>query len=224
MTELETAIFGNARLNEASLTSYSFALEDDKYVYRKPILNNEFELTVYVKKSGDVDSNLTDLATGDPYVLYKLPSAHGEYVTAIRDEIKEVLKDIRDHCFVKGYHTTDAFFFLCDYCHDHYGEELEYLWDDENCILRRSDNRKWYAVIMRVSLTKLGLNEDRIASVLALRGNPDEIDMRTLFPGYHLNKKSWVSMILDERSSKEEIVQRIETSRGLALGKKKGKA
>lgn len=221
MSELEMSIFGQARLQKEKLGNYGFIENEGSYQWHTSIHNGDFELAVIIKKDGTVDSNLIDLATGDPYVLYKLPNAHGDYVGSIRDEIKEVLKDIRAHCYLQGSHTSDAFFFLRDYCHATYNESLEYLWDDDNCILRRQDNRKWYAVICRVSLQKLGINEEKIASVLVLRGNPLDIDGRTIFPGYHLNKKSWVSMVLDERSSKEEIARRIDASRELALGKRK---
>ena len=209
------------RLKEETLIPYGFRLEEGHYVYSKSIRNGEFSLDVLVEKDGTIDTRLTDLETGDPYVLYKFPTVHGEYVGAIRDEIHEIVKDIEEHCFTQGYHTSEECFFLLDYCMNTYGEEPEYLWHDENCILRRKDNKKWYAVLMRVNLRKVGLEEDRVSSLLAVRGNPDEIDMRMLFRGYHLNQKSWVSMVLDGRTSFEEIAHRIDQSRELALGKKK---
>ncbi len=223
MSEYESGLLGNARLKEAELIPYGFHRDGDGYLYIKRICNGDFELHIKIENSGTMDSKVIDFETQEPYVLYKLPSVHGDYVGAIREEVKSVIKDIKEHCYIQGDHTTPNFFFVRDYCLEQYQEELEYLWHDENCILRRKDNRKWYAVIMRVSLRKLGLEEDKKESIIALRGDTSLIDNECIFPAYHLNKKSWVSVVLDERTPKELLIQRIEESRELALGKGKKK-
>ena len=219
MFEFERGLIGDAKVKLDALRDYGF---DSEGCYRKPIRDGAFTLSVHVEPSGEMESDLIDNETGDPYNLYKLPSAHGEYLTSLRDEIKAVIKDIKAHCYVVGVHVDGDFFFLRDYCRDSYAEELEYLWgDEENAILRRKDNRKWYAVVMRVPYVKMGIDREGKCTALALRGDPSEVDMNVLFPGYHLNKKYWVCMILDGRCPREDIVRRLETSRELALQKGK---
>lgn len=222
MSEFEDAIIGNARLNAEALIPFGFVKQGDSYLYERPIVGNAFTLKVLINETGELNTELTDNETLDTYNLYRLPNAHGEFVTSVRDAIKEVLQEIKARCYVLGAHNSDAFFFVRDHFESAYGEKLEYLWDDdENCILRRADNRKWYAVIMRVAFEKLGIQEEGMTSVIAFRGDPIEVDGKTLFPGYHLNKKYWVTMVLDGRSPKEELLRRLEASRELAL--KKGK-
>lgn len=40
-----------------------------------------------------------------------------------------------------------------------YGTVPEYPWQDDNAVLRRKNNEKWYAVVLRVDASKLGLAE-----------------------------------------------------------------
>ena len=221
MSSFESAYLSNAKLVIDALVPFGFTPIEDGFLYERKILNDEFLLRLNVKQDGTMDSTLIEVETGEPYTLYKVEAAHGEYVGMVREAVKEVILEVKKKCYQVGDHVSEEFVFVRDFCRLTYGEELEYLWDDENCILRREDNKKWYAVIMKISLKKLGIDDDSVKSVLALRGNPENVDGKTLFPGYHLNKKYWVTIVLDERSPRSFIQECLEQSRELAL--KKGK-
>ncbi|MBR3153114.1 MAG: MmcQ/YjbR family DNA-binding protein, partial [Clostridia bacterium] len=47
------------------------------------------------------------------------------------------------------------------------------------------------------------------------------IDNKKIFPGYHMNKKSWITIKLDNSVETEEIIHLIDNSYELSLGKKK---
>ncbi len=51
--------------------------------------------------------------------------------------------------------TKQEFF---EYCLDTYGTSPDYPFDEdfETAVLRHADNRKWYAIVMRVSRHKFG--------------------------------------------------------------------
>ena len=67
---------------------------------------------------------------------------------------------------------------------------------------------------------KLGIGSDETAEILDLRILPEKIasliDERRFFPGWHMNKKSWYTILLDESVSSEELFMRIDESRSLA--------
>lgn len=79
----------------------------------------------------------------------------------------------------------------------------EFLWEKFplNAVLRRTDNRKWYAVLMRVSREKLHLLGDGTAEIVVMKLNPPLIDTLLTRPGflpaYHMNKSNWVIVLLD---------------------------
>ena len=90
------------------------------------------------------------------------------------------------------------------YCFDTFGTSPDYPFDEdfETAVLRHSDNRKWYALIMRISRRKLGLPSDEAVDVVNLKlptdmfgsfGSDDGV-----YPAYHMNKLHWISVILPD--------------------------
>jgi len=81
-----------------------------------------------------------------------------------------------------------------------YGIAPEYPWQDDNAVLRRKDNEKWYAVVLRVAASKLGPAETGEIELLNVKCDPVLLaSLRTqtgYFPAYHMNKEKWLSVRL----------------------------
>ena len=97
-----------------------------------------------------------------------------------------------------------------DYCHRTYGTLPDYPFEDlhETAVLRHGDNRKWYAIVMRVSRRKFGFESDEVIDVVNLKlplemfgsfGNGDGV-----YPAYHMNKLHWISVLLPD--APEDVV------------------
>ena len=58
-----------------------------------------------------------------------------------------------------------------EYCLHTYGTSPDYPFDEdfETAVLRHSDNRKWYAIVMRVSRRKFGFDSDEVINVVNLK-------------------------------------------------------
>lgn len=103
-----------------------------------------------------------------------------------------------------------------------YGDELEFLWPKfpNNAIWRRKDSGKWYAALLVVSKKKLGIDSDDIVEIINLRMDPEMliflVDNKKYYPGYHMNKRHWCTIILDGSVPLEEIYARIDESFVLA--------
>lgn len=97
-----------------------------------------------------------------------------------------------------------------------YGTEPDYPWNDWNCVLRHKHNSKWYALVVEICESKLGLPGDRIVDVLNIKCDPLLIGSLRMkpgfFPAYHMNKDKWVSVIMDGTVPSEEIVDLIKLS------------
>ena len=111
---------------------------------------------------------------------------------------------------------------IISYIKNTYGDELEYLWQKfpNNAVVRRCDNKKWYAAILTISRKKLGFDSDETVEIIDLRLNPEEmettVDNIKYFPGYHMNKKHWITLCLDGTVHTKEIFARIDNSYKLA--------
>ena len=98
-----------------------------------------------------------------------------------------------------------------EHCLNTYGTAPDYPFDDwmESAVLRHSDNKKWYAIALRVSRRKFGFESDEVIDVVNLKlptemfGSFGEAD--GVYPAYHMNKLHWISVLLPDAS--EDIVK-----------------
>ena len=110
-----------------------------------------------------------------------------------------------------------------------YHTEPEHLWAKypEDVVLRHSSNRKWYALIMNVHRSKLGFEEDSYVDILDVKVDPVMADSFRLkegiLPGYHMNKGSWITILLDGTVPMDLIELLLDTSYELTGIKKKSR-
>ena len=115
-----------------------------------------------------------------------------------------------------------------EYCSGTYGTSPDYPFDEdfETAVLRHRDNRKWYALVMRVSRRKFGLDSDEVIDVVNLKlptemfGSFGAVD--GVYPAYHMNKLHWISVILTD--APEGVVKFLVNASFEATKSKKGKA
>ena len=109
------------------------------------------------------------------------------------------------------------------YAERKYGTRLEFLWNDDNSVMRRRDNAKWYLAILPVQRNKIGLDGEGKIEIIDLRAPKEELpkllDGVNYLPAYHMNKKSWFTIPLDGRVSAEIIFALIDMSYELAKKK-----
>lgn len=105
-----------------------------------------------------------------------------------------------------------------------YGTEPDYPWMDQNAVLRHADNKKWYALVLSVGADKLGLTKEETVDVINVKCDPVLIgSLRTkngFFPAYHMNKNSWISILLDPAVSDGEVKGLIDLSYELTQSKR----
>ena len=98
-----------------------------------------------------------------------------------------------------------------EHCLDTYGTSPDYPFDEdfETAVFRHTDNRKWYAIVMRVSRRKFSFDSDEVIDVVNLKlptemfGSFDAAN--GVYPAYHMNKLHWISVLLPDAS--DDIVQ-----------------
>lgn len=215
-------IFKYKKVKLNTLEDYGFTKNSDLYTIEQDIMDGEFTLSVQIDSQGQLDTNLIEKATGEEYMLYKT-NAQGAFIGEVRTAVGEVLSRIADTCYETAIFKTPQAQMVIDYVRTAYGDELEFLWAKfpDNAVVRRKDNRKWYAALLTMSRRKLGIDSDEMIEVLNLRMKPEGIeavvDNKKYFPGYHMNKKHWITICLDGTLSIEEICGRIDDSYRLAL-------
>ena len=96
-------------------------------------------------------------------------------------------------------------------CLNTFGTSPDYPFDEdfETAVLRHADNKKWYAIAMRVSRRKFGFDSDEVIDVVNLKlptemfGSFGAAD--GVYPAYHMNKLHWISVLLPD--APDDVVQ-----------------
>lgn len=150
----------------------------------------------------------------EEYTLYKVPGAVGGFVGQVRAEVEEILARLRP-----AFCSRQARELLC-YIRTRYGDEPEFLWEStpHNAIVRRKDNRKWYLALLTVPPEKLGLSGAAPLEIVNLRVTRTDLGDWAL-PAYHMNKKNWISVVLDGGVPLDTLLRLIDESYQLVKGK-----
>lgn len=210
------------KVNVEKLQQYGFDNYNENYLLHIPIIDGQMALTVIVDNEGNMHTELIDVLSGDEYVLHHVPSAVGAFVGRVRSEYEEKINEVIDGCYDPDVFKSSQTKEVIAYIFEKYGDHFEFLWpkSPENAIVRRRDNRKWYAAILTISRRKLGVPSDETVEVIDLRIRPEDIkatvDHTFFFPGFHMNKKHWITICLDGTVDNKEIFHRIDVSFSLA--------
>ena len=93
---------------------------------------------------------------------------------------------------------------LCSYLSETYSVESDFPWAKYASyeVFRHKDSRKWFAVVMDINESKLGISGDRIISVVNLKTDPimsgTLVNEKGIYPAYHMNKTSWITVVTEE--------------------------
>ena len=113
-----------------------------------------------------------------------------------------------------------------EYAENQYGSLPEHLWTTFPLysVFRRTDNKKWYAIVMNVQGRKLGLDSDEYIDIVDVKCDPFEKDELLSKPGflpaYHLSRKTWITVLLDGTVDSDTLFDLIDKSYLLASGRK----
>ena len=111
---------------------------------------------------------------------------------------------------------------MIEYIKNKYNDELEFLWEKfpNNAIFRRKDNKKWYAVLLTIPLNKLKIKSNEIVEIIDIKASEEQIneliDNKTVYEGYHMNKKHWITVVLNSSMQNEKLFELIDKSYQLA--------
>ena len=217
MIDIE-AIFRYKIPDREKLIQYGFELSSDTYKKSFPIMRKQFYVVVTVETKGGVSYKVFEADTNEEYVLVHVEHAAGSFVGDIRSACENVLINISNQCFhteiLKGEQTKRIVSFI----KARYDTDPEFLWarDPNSAAFRRKENEKWFALIMTVDKSKIGLSGHGNIEIMDLKDIPENIarrlEERNFYRAYHMNKKHWYTICLDGSIQDEELMKLIESS------------
>lgn len=215
-------IFKSYQFNKEKTRDYGFVENGEVWTYSCQILQGDFIMTVSITPD-NVSFQVFDKETGDLYPQVHMESMRGSFVGSVREACLEILHQIRKACF-------DVQDFICPQTkrimaqvQEKYGNQLEYLWEKspDTAVLRHEDNQKWYAVLMRIPWDKLEKGREGLVEAVNIKHEQvaDLLSKKGIYPAFHMNKRYWLSLTLDDTLSDEMVLELIERSWNLSVKK-----
>lgn len=151
----------------------------------------------------DKDSKIKvfDTETDEEYLPYYIKDFNGEIVNEIRKELKEFLD--------KKNNSTNKKDFIIEYIREKYNIEGENPFKKGVDALVFKKSKKWFGIITNYNKGLL----------INLKNKPEVIeniiDNINILPAYHMNKKHWISLKIENNLDVEEIKKLIDESYNL---------
>ncbi len=212
------------KLNYSKLSKYGFKKHQDYWMYETYLKNNKFKVEISIKDS-EVTTHVKDTKSGEEYILVDLKTTLGEYASEIKATYEDIIADFIAKCTDEDIFKKKQTKAIIKYIKEKYHADLEFLWANlpDAAIWRYAPNQKWYGLLMVITGDKLGLKDSHKYEVLNLRYAKDQvaevIDYEHIFPAYHMNKRSWLTIKLDGTLELATILKLVDNSYNLVAGK-----
>ena len=215
MIRIEDEIFLKKKFDFEKLKEFGFCFENNTYIYSEDFMDGDFKAVIEI--SDVLKGKVIDNNSNEEYMPLRIESFDGEYVCKVREAYKSILKRIADTCCTNVFFAFEQANRITNQIYETYGIKPDFPWNDDNGVFRHLDTRKWFSLIMYVSLDALLKNGDghmlNIINVKIDTSKRDELyEIKGIYPAFHMNHKMWVSIALDETISDDKIMKLIQCS------------
>ena len=208
-------IFKAYQFNSKKAKEYGFIENQGVWTYSLTILKGDFLMKITVEDS-DLTFQVFDQETGELYPQVHMESMRGTFVGSVREACLEVLYSIRKACFEVQEFLCPQTKRIMAFVQEKYGNQLEYLWEKspDTAVLRHEDNQKWYAILMRISWDRLDKGRDGLVEAVNLKHDQvaDLLSQNGIYPAFHMNKRYWISLPLDDTLTDERVLELFKRS------------
>mgnify|MGYP000989755281 FL=1 len=208
-------IFRAYQFNSKKAKEYGFVENQGIWTYSSPILQGDFLMRITVEDS-DLRFQVFDQETGDLYPQVHMESMRGTFVGSVREACLEELFNIRKACFEVQEFICPQTKRIMTRVQEIYENQLEYLWEKspDTAVLRHEDNQKWYAILMRIPWDRLDKGREGLVEAVNLKHDQvaDLLSQNGIYPAFHMNKRYWISLPLDDTLTDEKVLELFERS------------
>ncbi len=197
----------NYTCNVDKLKEYGFSLIDGNYILK---IDLDFNLYCIISLKKDIlEVKVFDKELNEEYILFNTNRN-----TLIHEKVNNIIDDIINKCFIENNIVKT----IIDQIENKYLIIHENPWEEypDHYTFKTLKSKKWFAIIMKINSKKLGFKDDFPCSVINVKLPPetilDLIDYKAYFPAYHMNKKSWISILIDNNTDLQKLFELINIS------------
>lgn len=209
---IEEECFARTTPNFEKLVLYGFQKENDEYTYSKTLKNQHFQAEIKISLSGKITGTVFDLDMESEYTLFRVENNMGAFAGEIKEEYLEVLKDIKDHCFTKNLFLFPQSNRIATFIWNTYHIKPQFLWAKYPGYGVFKKDEKWFGIIMNLKNTKEKKEIEILNVKVEEKYVPTLLKQKGYMEAYHMNKKNWISILLNDTLKDDEIIPFIKES------------
>ena len=214
---MEKELFSNYSIDEKTLREYGFRADGGTLIYTQDLPQEHLRIIITCDRS--LTGKIMDLDFGGEYVNFRMDTSAG-YSAGIRQKFEDLLLDIRDKCCTNQHFQSEQARRISKFIYETFDVMPEFLWPSipTYAAFRRKKGGKWFAVIGSVARGKVDSRSHSGEAVEVINVKVSGDGIQTLlardgiYPAFHMNKKCWVSIILDETLTDAEIQRMVRDS------------
>lgn len=215
---IENEIFKKVRINFSKLEDYGFVKENNFYQCSKEFMEG-FRADIVINEEGFVTGKVYDLSVEEEYTSFRIEHQSGKFVSRVREGYKELLEYIAKNCGDRLYFSSFQANAITSLLMDLYHDAPEFMWEKfpDYGVFKNPNNGKWYGLIANVDRSKLDKDSSGEVEILNVKLDSEKISSllkrKGFYPAYHMNKKNWITIVLDGTIKNEELLDYIKESR-----------
>lgn len=213
---IEEKIFKKYTPNFKKIHDFGFKKQGNKYIFEKSFLNNQFNAIIELDKS--ITGKVIDIENNDEFLPLRIENQEGTFVGEVRTAYEQILIEIRDNCFVENYFVGPQSNRIAKEIEKKFGDKPLFMWEKFPTlgVFKNPKNDKWYGIVMNIEFSKLDKKIKGNVDVINLKLDKDEIQdllkKDGFYPAWHMNKKYWITILLNETLSDTELMNFVEKS------------
>ena len=215
--DIVNEIFKRSHPIKNKLKPFGFVLSNGVYTYKKKFMDDTFEAIITIDKNNVVSGKVIELELNEEYTNIYVDQYTGAFVSNVKEEYINILEDILVNCFEKDLYIFDQTKRVIKYIEKQYKDKPEFLWPKypNYGAIRNKNTKKWYAVIMNVDGSKVGLDKGEV-EIIDVKADSNTIQSlknnKGFHEAYHMNKAYWLTIILNDSLDDEIIFSLIDYS------------
>ncbi|MGS4787233.1 MmcQ/YjbR family DNA-binding protein [Streptococcus sp. P25B114] len=225
-----TNVNSKLQIHLPSLLPFGFLFANNRYIYREVFMEGQFEAVVEVDEAGQLSSYIWDCEMEEVYTAHLVTAQAGAFVGQVREAYQSILDRVEEACCVALPFSKDQSNRIAQFIKEKWGDLPDYPFAKLPTYgaFRHPANNKWYALVSQIPRDKLdGSGSQEEVEIVNLKVDGREtaelLSQSGIFPAYHMSKKAWVSVLLDDTVEDQTVFALLEKSRHL-VGPKSYKA
>lgn len=225
-----TNVNSKLQIHLPSLIPFGFIFSNNRYTYHEVFMEGQFEAVVEVDEAGQLSSYVWDCEMEEIYTAHLVSAPTGAFVGQVRESYQTILARVEEACCIALPFSKDQTNRIAQLIKEQWGDLPDHPFAKLPTYgaFRHPNNNKWYALVSQIPRDKLdGSGSQEEVEIVNLKVDGREIaellSQSGIFPAYHMSKKTWVSVLLDDTLEDQTVFALLEKSRYL-VGPKTYKA